>query len=142
MLDGTICPLVFLTEYITPYPETKESRSSREDTGKNRKSRGVGRRGTLNFSRSNHTGRNLHSLVFASRRQESARSLLMSVPGDPWCKLNPPEKVAGYFLVARLLLARWPMQSFKCPPLFATPRRSPFTSARADSRAMFASTFD
>lgn len=37
----------------------------------------------------------------------------MSVPGDPWCKLNPPEKVAGYFLVARSpLFARRPMQSF------------------------------
>lgn len=35
-------------------------------------------------------------------RRASEHSLLMSVPGDPWCKLNSPEKVAGYFLVAPL----------------------------------------
>jgi hypothetical protein len=54
-------------------------------------------------------------------RQTSVRSFLMSVPGDPWCKLNPAEKVAGYFLVAPL--ARRPMQSF-------------INGARVDPRAL------
>ena len=55
----------------------------------------------------------------------------MSVPGDPWCKLNPLEKVARYFLVAPLppcTLADAVAQT--APPPSVSPP-SPFVSIRS-----------
>lgn len=71
---------------------------------------------TLSFFERNQTcptmiDHGASEIFFSSKSNNETRIDLRSfafngrVPGDPWCKLNPPEKVARYFLVALFPLA-------------------------------------